>query len=155
MVPPALPKKHIRHQHDRWENSVFIKREENTWKWWGKVSLTSINLWSRSQQQSGPHTLGQTLEHTQGIRDKSPKKKKKHKTKHQFKFKSGLKQLWLCVLTKHVESSDGVGLQCFNWIVHVVGRRGWRCQVVDLVHCQKKKHRNKTLQLTYIYRFYL
>ena len=38
-------------------------------------------------------------------------------------------------LTQHVQGPDGVGLQCLDGVVHVVGRRRRRGQVVDLVHC--------------------
>lgn len=41
-------------------------------------------------------------------------------------------------LTQHVERPDGVGLQRLDGVVHVAGRRGWRRQVVDLVHCGGK-----------------
>lgn len=41
-------------------------------------------------------------------------------------------------LTQHVERPNGVGLQRLDGVVHVAGRRGWRRQVVDLVHCGGK-----------------
>lgn len=44
------------------------------------------------------------------------------------------------VLTKHVQSANSVGLECFDRVVHVVGRRGWRCQVIDLVHCKEQEN---------------
>lgn len=46
------------------------------------------------------------------------------------------------VLTKHVKSTNSVRLDCFDRIVHVVGRRCWRRQVIDLVHCEKKEKIN-------------
>lgn len=48
---------------------------------------------------------------------------------------------WLVfhVLTKHVKSTNSVRLDCFDGIVHVVGRRCWRRQVIDLVHCEKQE----------------
>lgn len=41
-------------------------------------------------------------------------------------------------LTEHVERADGVCLERFDGVVHVVGRRGRRRQVIDLVHCKER-----------------
>lgn len=38
-------------------------------------------------------------------------------------------------LTQHVQRPDGVGFERLDGVVHVVGRRGWGGQVVDLIHC--------------------
>lgn len=43
------------------------------------------------------------------------------------------------LLTKHVKSANGIGLECFDGVIHVVGRRGWRSQVINLVHCEEQK----------------
>lgn len=61
-------------------------------------------------------------------------------------MKPFLYEVILNVLTKHVKSANGVGLDCFDGIVHVVGRRGWRRQVIDLVHCkEQEKHESSHL----------
>ncbi len=39
---------------------------------------------------------------------------------------------------QYINRADGVGLNCFDCVVHVVGRRGWRRQMVDLIHFQEE-----------------
>ncbi len=56
------------------------------------------------------------------------------------------------VLTQHVQSANSVGLERFDGIVHVVRRRGWRCQVIDLVHC-KKQAEHRSVQISYFLYF--
>lgn len=68
-------------------------------------------------------------------------------------FLVAIKSVWLhsashiFVLTEHVESADGVGLYCFDGVVHVIGGRGWRRQVIDLIHCEEQdKHKSSHLE---------
>lgn len=46
------------------------------------------------------------------------------------------------LLTKHVQCTNGVGLQGFDGVIHIVRRRGWRCQVIDLIHCEKQENKS-------------
>ena len=41
----------------------------------------------------------------------------------------------MCALrnTKHIDGTNHVGLDSFNWIVLVMHRGGWACQVVQLI----------------------
>ena len=41
------------------------------------------------------------------------------------------------LLTQHVDSTEGVGLECFDWVIHVIRRGGRRSQVVDLINCEE------------------
>ena len=41
--------------------------------------------------------------------------------------------------TKHVDGTQGVGLDGLDWVVHVVWRAGWGRKVVNLVNLDHKR----------------